>query len=235
MLSPMGDAQLIADQSSPPIDTDTTLQLTEKALRRHKIVGLPRHMIASHITGIGKIPHCFLYILLEEGAGAVGGLKAAVRACFAGVMPDLLTQLELAVDVLYQMTLLLPYQYLPGTLPVPYLTSPKRLFEACQPAVDMAVAVIGMLEEAGAPKGLRLGYGGDPRTRPGYGDQEYLEYLEYLDQEHRDHQEHQVQEAASGAWEHRDQEHREHQEYLRSITDPKLRMEAWAEIFRRKK
>ena len=215
----MGDAlqQLIADQSSPPIDTDTTLQLTEKALRRHKIVVLPRHMIASHVTGIGKIPHCFLYILLEEGAGAVGGLKAAVRACFAGVMPDLLTQLELthlltqlelAVDVLYQMTLLLPYQYLPGTLPVPYLTSPKRLFEACQPAVDMAVAVIGMLEEAGAPKGLRLGYGGDPRTRPGYGDQEYLEYL---DQEHRD------------------------QEYLRSITDPKLRMAAWAEIYRRKK
>ena len=161
----MGDAlqQLIAgnvDEIHRPRDTDTTLQLTEKACRRHKIV-IPM-TIASHVTGIGKIPHCYLYILLEEGAGAIGGLKAAVRACFAGVMPHLLTQLELAVDVLYQMTLLIKLRgaETDAAATAANLVRPKRLFEACQPAVDMAVAVIGKLEERQRPQGGGGGGGG---------------------------------------------------------------------------
>ena len=69
------------DDIHRPRVTDSLLQLTEKSCRRRRI---PIPMtIASHVTGIGRLPDCYVYILIQEGAGAIGGLKAAVRAAIS--------------------------------------------------------------------------------------------------------------------------------------------------------
>ena len=59
-------ANLIAgnvDQLNRPVDTDNSLQLTEKGLRRRRLQ-IPM-TIASHVTGIGRIPDTYAYILLS--------------------------------------------------------------------------------------------------------------------------------------------------------------------------
>ena len=153
------------DDIHRPRVTDSLLQLTEKSCRRRRI---PIPMtIASHVTGIGRLPDCYVYILIQEGAGAIGGLKAAVRAAFSGMMPHLLNQLELAVDALFQMVSLIKVRAADTTdaqATTGNLVHPMRLFEACQPVVDLAHNVIAKLDDrqrpAQGPPDRRNGGGG---------------------------------------------------------------------------
>ena len=138
MAAPDTLAHLIAgnvDELNRPADTDTALKLTEKSLRRRR---LPVPMtIASHVTGIGRIPDTFPLILIQEGPTAIGGLKGAVRASFAGQMPHLTNQLELVVDGMYQMIQLVHLRVAQNDVDAATqnLVYPRRLFEALQPMI----------------------------------------------------------------------------------------------------